>query len=173
LLGGAALAAYAVHAAAHLLARHPEELLWGCNVALVLVGVGLVAARPVLHGVGALWLCFGTPVWLCDLAAGDAFFPTSVLPHVVGLGIALAGVRLLGMPRGAWWRALVAEMALSVLCRYATPPAANVNLAHAVWPGFDRYFHSHLAYAAAVHATIGAYLLGAEWVTRRLLAPRA
>ena len=61
------------------------------------------------------------------------------------------------MPRGTWWRALLALAALQLLCRFVTPAAANVNGA----------FRSYDAFAALVpgHA---AYLVGASLVTALL-----
>jgi hypothetical protein len=106
---------------------------------------------------------------LWDVATGGVYYPTQIVSHLGGAAIALAGVRVLGMPRGVWWRALVAALALYTISRYATPPAANVNLAFAVWPGFDRYIHSHIVYVVGVHAVCGAYFFVAERLLRRAL----
>ncbi len=154
--GVAALAGYAVHGAFHLLHGRPEDLLWCCHLGAVLVGVGLIAASKSrawgasLNGIGTLWLCLGTPLWLLDLAGGGEFFPTSLGTHVLGLAMGLFGTWRLGMPRGTWWKAAVALVVLIGLCRMVTPAAANVNVAFSVPHEWEDRFASHAGYLAFV-----------------------
>jgi hypothetical protein len=59
-----------------------------------------------------------------------------VLTHVVGLIVGVAGLAQLGMPSGVWSAAAAIMLSLHFLSRWITPPADNVNMAHAVHPAF-------------------------------------
>jgi hypothetical protein len=168
--GVAALAGYAIHGVFHLRHGRPEDLLWTCHLGAALVGVGLIAASgrrawgASVDGVGALWLLLGTPLWLLDLAGGGEFFPTSLGTHVVGLAMGLVGVWKLGMPRGTWWKATAALVALMGLCRLVTPREANVNVAFAIQHGWEEHFASHASYLACMIAFAAGYF----WLIERL-----
>jgi hypothetical protein len=166
-----ALGCYATHAAVHLHRGEPYDLLWGCHLAVVLVGAGLLWTMPALNAVGLLWSCFGLPIWLIDAFTGGEFMPSATLTHVGALVIGIAGVRLLGCPRGVWWKALTAYVALWAITRAVTPPQANVNLAFAVWPGWEDRFPSYPIYFATLFASGAATCLAGELVFRRV--PRA
>lgn len=170
-LGLAALACYAGHGAFHVLNGRPEDLLWACHLGAALVGAGLLAGIASLHGVGVLFLCLGTPLWLLDLAAGSDFLPTSCLTHFGGLAIGLVGVRRLGMPRGVGCLAALALIALILTCRLVTPAAANVNLAFATAPGAGPYFPSYQSYIATAVGFAACYFIALEFALRRWLAP--
>jgi hypothetical protein len=146
--GALALAFAAAHAAYHLARGEPWDLLWMCNVAPVLVGIGLLAGYAMWNAVGLLWLALGVPLWLLDLALGGAIIPTAFLTHLGGGALALFGARRLGVPRGSFAVALVALLALAAVSRFATPPGTNVNLVFSVWPGWERIFPSHAVYIA-------------------------
>jgi hypothetical protein len=186
-LGAAALACYSAHALFHLINGRPEDLLWACHLGSALVGVGLLlvsasgrrdvsseglpAAGVVLTGIGTLFLLLGTPLWLMDLAGGGVFYPTSALTHIGGLAIGLYGVRRLGMPRGAWWKAVGALIVLILICRLVAPPHANVNVAFAIYASAANVFTSHLVYLATMLSIAAAYFLAAEYSLRRWLSP--
>ena len=133
-LGALGLGFYAAHAGRRALIGHPEHLLWMCHVGALVVATGLLAQAAAVNTVGTQWLVAGVPLWLADLAAGGAFFPTSVLTHVGGLLLGLAGLKRLGVARGAWWRSAVALVALAALSRAVTPAADDVNLAFSLVP---------------------------------------
>jgi len=161
-LGIAAFACYAIHAAVHLQRGQPYDLLWGCHLAALLVGFGLVTRNATLNAIGFLWSCFGLPLWLVDLATGGEFMLTSPLTHLGAFLLGLIGVRRLGMPRGAALKALGAFAALWAVCRLVTPPAANVNLAFRVHEGWESYFPSYALYFALLFAIAAAIFAGVE-----------
>ena len=171
--GALACAFYAVHAGVHLARGHPEELLWACHLGALWVGLGLLLRQPALHAIGFLWLCVGTVLWGIGLAGGGELIPTSLLTHVGGLAVGGLAVWTLGMPRHSWWRALLAFLVLQQLCRWLTPAAANLNLAHAVWPGWETRFPSYLLYQLMLLAIAGASFALIEWLTRRFTDPSA
>jgi hypothetical protein len=143
--GGLALAFYAIHAGHHLLRGHPEDLLWACHLGAVCVGVGLLARLPVVNAVGFVWLATGDALWLLDLASGGEFIPTSLFTH----GLAF--------------------LVLQQLCRFTTPPRANVNLAHAVWSGWEEVFPSTIGYQIALFVIGAAACFAVERISRRVL----
>lgn len=146
--GPAALACYLAHASTHVRRGRPEDLLWTCNVAALLVAVGLLARRPAVTAVGTLWLAAGTPLWLADLLAGGEFLPTSLFTHFGSLSLGLLSARRDGVPRHTWWRALLGLIALQQLARLVTPREANVNMAFRVYGPLAHIAPSYPAYWA-------------------------
>lgn len=170
LLGIAAVACYAIHAALHLFQGEWYDLFWACHVAALFVGAGLLTRHAAMNGVGVLLGLMGLPLWLADLAAGGEFLPTSILTHVVALGIGLYGTVRLGMPRGVWWRAALVLVGLIGLCRLATPPGPNVNVAFAIQHGWERHFASHASYLAWMVASAIVYFFVVERLLRMLIS---
>jgi hypothetical protein len=73
------------------------------------------------------------------------------------------------MPRHSWLRALLAFLALQQLCRLVTPPEANVNLAHAVWLGWEDSFSSYWVYQGLLLSIGAAAFALLELAARRML----
>ena len=161
-LGIVAFLCYAIHGALHLHRGAPYDLLWGCHIAALLVGTGLLLRNPTLNAIGFLWSCLGLPLWLIDLATGGEFILTSPLTHLGAFILGIIGVRRLGMPRGAAMKALGAFAALWAISRAVTPPAANVNLAFRVHDGWEAYFPSYALYFAMLLVIAGAIFAGVE-----------
>lgn len=165
--GVAALLCWALHAADLASRGELQDLLWHCNVATLVLGVALIARWPRGVAVCAMVLAAGLPQWLIGLATPGVWLCSSLLTHVVALGLAVRGVRALGMPPGTWWRAALAMAALIAAARVLTDPARNVNLAHAIWPGFERHaFGSHALYLSVLAMLHAAAFLGAERLAR-------
>jgi hypothetical protein len=170
--GTSALVFYAIHGGQHLIRGHPEDLLWACHLGAVLVGVGILIRSATLNAVGFLWLCLGTTLWAIDLAGGGELIPTSLLTHVGGLAVGGVGVFRLGMPRHAWWKAILAFLVLLQLSRWLTPAETNVNLAFSVASGWEEVFASHLAYLALLVGIGAVAFFAIERAARRLLEAR-
>lgn len=138
---------YAVHGAFWVTRGYPENALWTCHLASLLIGLGIVLTQPRFTAVGTLWVMMGLPIWILDLSAGGEFLPTSALTHVGAPIVAFFFFRRVSFPRGSWWRAVIALGFLVLLTRLITPPGENVNLAHAIWKGWEGiFYHSHAAY---------------------------
>jgi hypothetical protein len=92
---------------------------------------------------------------------------STVLPHVGGLVLAGCGVRALGMPRGTWWRAAAALVALWAVTRYGLRFPTNVNLARTYWFGWEAKYLPYLAYMALLFTLEAAIFCGVERLLRR------
>jgi hypothetical protein len=123
-----------------------------------------------MNAVGFLWIATGDVLWLVGLASGGEFIPTSLFTHGGGLALGALGLARFGMPRNTWWRAVLAFLVLQQVCRFATPPQANVNLAHAVWSGWEEVFPSSIAYQTVLLAIGAAACFAVERISRRVLA---
>jgi hypothetical protein len=168
LWGLLALAFYLVHAGTHLRHHQPENIVWSCHVATVLVGFGFVFGSATLNAIGFLWLLIGNAAWLIDLYNGAALIPTSLLPHVGGFILSIVGLKRFGMPRHVWWKAIVGLFLLQQLSRLVTPMAANVNIAFGVWAGWETMFPSYLWFEVITFGTMLAIFRVTETVVRRI-----
>ena len=133
-LGLLAIAFWSTHATTHLVRGTPEHLLWVCNVAGLVVGLGLLTGWRWLAATGTLVLLVGTPSWFVNLFIRGTFLPTSLLPHFGGLILGLVGFKLLGPPHGDWPKALGLVALLLLISPLLTAEADNVNLVNGVWP---------------------------------------
>jgi len=146
--GCIAILCYAVHAAFHLSRGEPQDLLWACHIAALLVGFGLLFRSAELNAIGLLWSSFGTSLWILDLATGGEWIPTALLTHVGALAFGILGVRWLGMPRHTAVKSTAGFLPLWALTRAVTPPWANVNVAFSVYQGWEHTFTRYPPYFA-------------------------
>ena len=165
-LGVAALACFVVYAGYEVRFGLIENLFWACNLATLLVAIGLLLRWPKWNALGFLWLVLGVPLWIIDLLTGVGCHVYSVFTHLGGLLLGLAGTRLLGLPGGAWWQAVVSLYLLHLASRWVTPEAENINLAFRVWQGWEAYFPSHRVYILLLMAGAGVLFGGVEFVLR-------
>ncbi len=159
---------YAAHAIELGLRLPLANQLWSCNVASLLVVLGLLGGSAVVNAAGGLLLLVGEPVWIYDLAEGGAFFPTSVLTHVGVAALSLLGMRHLGLPRRAWPLSVAALAVATVAAALTSSAADNVNVAVVTPPGFER-FPSHGWYMAWLGTTLCLGMLALMFALRRLL----
>ena len=96
-LGVAAILLYSAHAVVLIHRGEAHDLLWGCHVAVLFVGAGLLASSARLNSIGLLWSCFGMPLWVLYAFTGGEVLATSGLTHVGAFVIGTYGVRLLGI----------------------------------------------------------------------------
>ena len=170
-LGLLAVAAYCIHSAVHLQRGEPYDLLWGCHIAALLVGFGLLLRNATLNAIGLLWSCFGSALWLLDLMTGGEFMPTAILTHVGAFVIGMYGVRILGMPRRSAWYALGSFFALWCVSRAITPASANINLAFRIPAGWTNNFPNYPIYFLTLLLGGAATFAIAEPLTRRFAPP--
>ena len=144
--GTLAVLFFLIHAGALVYAGEPYHIIWSCHLGCLIVGMGLLVRLPWLYAIGFFWLTMGVPLWLLNVLTGHEFMLTSILSHGGGVIVAVYGLRFMEIPRFAWAAATAGLAVLGLLTRWVTPPDANVNLAFAVWSGWEDRFPSHFWY---------------------------
>ncbi len=137
----------------------PANMLWLCYLGNLLMSAGLLATQRRLVRIGMLWALAGLPLWLVDVVVHGTSLP-SVLSHVGGVSVALLvwSCRCWAPQRNDWLLAWLGALAMQAFARFFTPPALNVNLAHAVHVSSAALFSSYPVYAVAVAAGMGTAL---------------
>lgn len=169
-VGLLAYACYAAHAAYFLAVDRPSNLLWGCHLASLGVGTGLLLRFPLFIGMGVLSLLWGCPLWILDVLTGGELLPTSLLTHLGGLTLGIYGVQRYGIPRYTWVVLLLTTALLLALSRWLTVPAENVNLAFAAPPGWES-LPAYPTFGALLLAGAGAQFLLGETLLRWVFEP--
>lgn len=165
-LGFLAFACYALHAGYFLHTERPSHLLWGCHVASLGVGTGLLLKKPTFNAMGVIALFWGTPMWIFDVSTGGEFLPTSMATHFGGLVLGLIGLRWLGLPKHTWTKVAAFTLMLMVICRAITLEAANVNLAFGPPKGWESKFPPYPVFGLIVLSCCSMTFLSAELVLR-------
>jgi len=150
------------------------NLFWMCNVGNLILALGLFLEKPLVIRLAAIWTIPGLIIWILYVVLMWGVFWSSTLAHVGGLAVALVALSQVGMDRMAWRWAFGWYLVIQLLSRFLTAPALNVNLAHAVQPGWDRTFHSYWSFWLVLTAVtiltlwLSGLLLWSIWPAERL-----
>jgi hypothetical protein len=150
------------------------HLLWMCNIGNLLFAMGLFLENRVVVRLAAIWTIPGLLVWFIYVVLAWGMFLTSTLAHVGGLIVAMFALRKYRMDRTAWRWAFGWYLVIQLLSRFVTPPDLNVNLAHAIQPGWEQAFQSYWAFwltltlVALVFLWLSGFLLWSIWPADRL-----
>lgn len=145
------------------------HMCWMCNIGNLVLAIGLFFERPLLVRVAAIWTIPGLLVWFVYVVLTWGVSFSSTLAHVGGLAVAAIALKRYRMDRGSWLYAFGWLLAMQVISRFFTAPELNVNLAHAVQPGWDSMFTSYwsfwlvLTIVAAAILWLSALLWRAFW----------
>jgi hypothetical protein len=119
------------------------HLLWLCNIGNLVLALGLLFEKPLLVRVAAIWTIPGLLVWFVYVVLAWGMFLTSTLAHIGGLGVAAIALKTYRMDRSSWLYAFGWLPLMQLISRFVTAPELNVNLAHAIQPGWERTFTSY------------------------------
>jgi hypothetical protein len=122
------------------------HMFWMCNIGNLVLALGLFLEKPPVIRLAAIWTIPGLLVWVLYVVLEWGVFLSSTLAHVGGLAVALIALSQVGMDRTAWRWAFGWYLVVQLLSRFFTAPELNVNLAHAVQPGWDRTFHTYWSF---------------------------
>ena len=122
------------------------NLMWMCNIGNLVLAMGLFLEKPVVVRFTAIWTIPGLIIWMGWVVLTWGPSISSVLAHVGGLIVAMIAVSKYGMDRTSWRWAFGWYLVIQLVSRFFTAPALNVNLAHAIQPGWDRAFHSYWSF---------------------------
>lgn len=167
-MGLVPLGLFAAYAAVAAERRTPAEALWMCHVANLLMAIGVFARSPRLIGVAFLWIVVGIPLWALDVWQSDDTPIVSFVSHLGGLAFGMYAVSRVPLSSNPWLVALAAFIVLQQACRWWTPEALNVNVAHAEYPGWQGVFGGYWGYWLATTGAAAACL----WMVGHLLAMR-
>jgi hypothetical protein len=122
------------------------HLLWMCNIGNLLLAMGLFLEKPILVRLAAIWTIPGLVLWILYVVLVWQVFLSSVLAHVGGLAVAMIALSRYGMDRISWRWGFGWYLVVQLASRFVTRPELNVNLAHAIQPGWERAFHSYWSF---------------------------
>ena len=122
------------------------HMFWMCNVGNLVLALGLFLEKPIVIRLAAIWTIPGLLIWILYVVLAWGVFLTSTLAHVGGLAVALIALSRVGMDRTSWRWAFGWYLVVQLLSRLLTAPELNVNLAHAVQPGWEGAFHSYWSF---------------------------
>jgi hypothetical protein len=138
------------------------NMLWMCNIGNLLLAVGLFLEKPVVVRLAAIWTLPGLVIWILYVVLVWTVFVSSTLAHVGGLAVGMYALSKYGMDRVSWRWAFGWYLALQIASRYLTSPELNVNLAHAIQPGWEQTFHSYWSFwlVLTMLTLVGLWLCG-------------
>lgn len=119
------------------------HLFWMCNLGNLLLATGLFLDKRRVIRLAAIWTIPGLLVWFVYVVLAWGVFLSSTLAHIGGLAVAAVALKTYRMDRRSWVYAFGWYLGVQLLSRFFTAPALNVNLAHAVQPGWEQTFTSY------------------------------
>ncbi|HEX2268794.1 MAG TPA: hypothetical protein VHH35_04645 [Pyrinomonadaceae bacterium] len=141
------------------------HMAWMCNIGNLILALGLFFEKPVLIRLAAIWMVPGLAVWFIYVVLAWGVFLSSTLAHVGGLVVSMFALKRYRMDRTAWRYAFGWYLVIQLISRFTTPANFNVNLAHAVAPGWERTFASYWSFWLVLTAGTAAAL----WLTGMIL----
>jgi hypothetical protein len=141
------------------------HVLWMCNIGNLLLALGLFLEKPLLVRVAAIWTIPGLLVWFVYVVLAWGAFITSTLAHVGGIVVAAFALKRYRMDRISWRYAFGWMLIVQLLSRFVTAPNLNVNLAHAIQPGWEGTFPSYWTFwlVLTLATAIVLWLSGLLW----------
>jgi hypothetical protein len=119
------------------------HMLWMCNIGNLLLAMGLFLEKRIVIRLAAIWMIPGLFVWFIYVVLAWGVFLTSTLAHLGGLAVAVIALSKIRMDRTTWRWAFGWYLMVQLASRFVTPAELNVNLAHAVQPGWEATFASY------------------------------
>ena len=141
------------------------HMLWMCNIGNLVLALGLIFEKPLLVRVAAIWTIPGLIIWFLYVVLAWGVFFTSTLAHVGGLAVAAIALKTYRMDRNSWRFAFGWSLLVQLISRFITAPELNVNLSHAVQPGWERTFPSYWMFwlATTLLSVVVLWLSGLLW----------
>ena len=141
------------------------HMLWMCNIGNLVLALGLFFEKPLLVRVAAIWTIPGLIIWFLYVVLAWGVFFTSTLAHVGGLAVAAIALKTYRMDRNSWRFAFGWSLLVQLISRFITAPELNVNLSHAVQPGWERTFPSYWMFwlATTLLSVVVLWLSGLLW----------
>jgi hypothetical protein len=168
LLGVLPLAFFTAQAIHYWQINELGHMLWMCNIGNLLLALGLFFEQATLIRVAVIWMVPGVAVWFVYVVptwgavlTGKSNYAvlfgvlSSTLAHLGGFSVGIVVLRKIGMDGRAWFYAFVWYFIVQLISHLATPAAMNVNLSHAVQPGWEQTFSTYLRFWLVLTLLIG------------------
>jgi len=126
------------------------HMLWMCNIGNLVLALGLFFEKPLLVRVAAIWTIPGLIIWFFYVVLAWGVFFTSTLAHVGGIAVAAIALKTYRMDRNSWRFAFGWSLLVQLISRFITAAELNVNLSHAVQPGWEQTFTSYWMFWLAI-----------------------
>ena len=122
------------------------DSLWICHVSNLGLSFGLILNLPILVRLSVICIIYGFPLWILEVIRTKEIIVPSILTHLTGLGIGLFAISKVRMTETAWIYALAWFVFIQQISRFVTPVVLNVNLAHRVHNGWEKFFKSYKSF---------------------------
>lgn len=132
-----------------------SQILWMCHLSNLTLAIGLLFNLPLWVGISAYWLILAIPFWIVDVIGFGMEGLTSLATHAGGTITALFALSRIYPPRRIWAHALAWHLFLQLICRLFTLPELNINVAHAVYRGWENFFSNYFSYWLLITASAG------------------
>jgi len=123
-----------------------SQILWMCHFSNLTLAIGLLFDRPTWIAISAYWLILAVPFWLIDVFSFGLEGITSAATHLGGLAVAILPVWKSFPNKRVWHFALGWYLFLQLVCRLFTTPELNINMAHAVYRGWEAMYPNYAWY---------------------------
>ncbi len=145
--------------------RDPSNLLWMCNMSTLLTGTALLLGFRYIALVGATWIIIGWCSWLVNVLVNHTYDETlSYITHFTFGCVALFLFFRLPVGRWLWLGCFGWYLFSQLISRFFTPPSENINLAFAIWPGWDGFFSSYFSFWCFLSSVCLGFLFGVNRV---------
>ncbi|HUW62490.1 MAG TPA: hypothetical protein VMZ06_15905 [Candidatus Bathyarchaeia archaeon] len=162
LLGLVPLTIFLLHFHYNWSQGNPGHVLWMCHVSNLALAIGLLLGHRGLIRLAPIWLLPGIPLWIMDMLSTRQMPPITFLSHLVCPVVGLIALREVRAGRWTWLRAFLWFLFIQQISRMFTPPELNVNVAHSIYPGWERFFTAYWQYwlFTAASSALALYVVG-------------
>ncbi|MBI4852452.1 MAG: hypothetical protein HY819_11715 [Acidobacteria bacterium] len=159
---------------AHLVYRINQgrvyEILWLCHISNLTLFLAILLHNKRLVSIAVLWLTIGSVCWLVDLFIFKDISISSTIAHIGGLTVALIVISYFKIAKYSWIDAFIFGLFIQQLCRFFTPEKFNVNVAHTIYPGMDKFFSIYWHYWLFNSITMAFCLFLINFILRKILS---
>ncbi len=171
LAGLVPLAFFAAHGFYYLDRAETANMLWMCNISVLLLGVGMLLGRAELIRVAVFWLIPGLALWFYYVVLRGGWLLTSTFSHVGGLIVGLVAFYKIRARRWTWVYATLWYLVVQEIARLTTPEAWNINVARIVYAGWEETFNSYWKFWLATTFVVVAGLWALGLILLKLFPP--
>ena len=141
----------------------PDWILASCNIANLMLGLGMIFGAPLFVRMAAIWLIIGLPMWIIDAVVARELWWSSIYSHLGGFLIGLYAIGKARVTGRSWIPALVWFIFLQIVTRYTTAPELNVNIAHSPYGLVKGWFSSYWLFWPFCLLIVTAMVWGVEF----------